>query len=155
MSDVEKFKLTMKKLVSQLRTWAKADQNVNQMKALDSYETKIGISMSVDCRGTIGLFINAVYPYAHHIMQDNDQYFIQSDLSINYRTSGLTDEDMEYNKLQQQLKEWWPAFSEEKKEFVRKHVKLLVMLGTLVVRNEKMRQIINEYRDPLNPLLFK
>lgn len=144
-TDVDKFKATIKKLLTQLRTWAKADGNIGQQRALDSYETKISMGMSIDCRGSIGLFIDGIYPFATHILEDNDQYFMNCEL----------ESDEEYNKLQKQLKEWWPAFSEERKDFVRKHIKLMVMLGAIIIRHEGLRQVINLYRDPSNPLLFK
>lgn len=144
MSDTGKFKNVMKKLLKQLRCWAKEDGNQQQLKALDTYETKIDMGMSVDCRGSIALFVDSIVPYAEHILSGNDSYFMDTKLEV----------ESEYMKLQSQLREWWPAFDEEQKEFVRKQLKLLVMLGAIVDRNEELRQVINIYRDPGNPLVF-
>jgi len=144
MSDTAKFKNIMKKFLQQLRTWAKKENNRQQLKALDTYETKIDMGMSIDCRGSISLFIESVTPYAHHILEDNDEYFMGEDIDV----------ESEYMKLQSQLREWWPGFDDDKKSFVRKYIKLLVMLGTIVSKNEELRQVINIYRDPGNPLMF-
>lgn len=144
MSDTGKFKNVMKKLLKQLRTWAKEDCNKQQLKALDTYETKIDMGMSVDCRGSIGLFVDSVVPYAEHILEGNDSYFMDTDIEV----------ESEYMKLQSQLREWWPAFDEDRKDYIRKQIKLLVMLGTIAVKHEELRQVINLYRDPGNPLVF-
>lgn len=144
MSDTGKFKNVMKKLLKQLRSWAQQENNRQQLKALDTYETKIDLGMSVDCRGSIGLFVDSIEPYAGHILSGDDSYFMYTNLDV----------DSEYMKLQSQLREWWPAFDDDQKDYVRKQIKLLVMLGTIIVKHEGLRQIINEYRDPSNPLMF-
>jgi len=144
MTDTDKFKKIMKKFFKQLRLWAKNENNKEQLQSLDSQETKIDIGMNIDCRGSIRLFLNNIYPYASQILEGNDEYFLSNNIEI----------DSEFHKLQDQLREWWPNLREDRKEYVRKHVKLLVMLGAISIKHEAIRAIINLHRDPDNPLIF-
>jgi hypothetical protein len=143
-SRVENFRKTINKFFSKLRSWAKEKNNVEQLKLLDSYETKLQLGLKANFRGSVQMFIEGVFPYAHYILEGNDQFFLVNSISTN----------SEFSKLQDQLKKWWPEFNDRQKNFVRDHVKLLLMLGTLVVKHEELRLIINQYRKPNDPLVF-
>lgn len=140
-TDTDKFREQMKKFLNQLRQWGTREQ----IKQLDKYEMKINLAMKANCRGSIGYFIESLLPYGHQILTGDDSYFLSNDFEVE------TEEDQ---MLQNQLKDWWPKFTSDQKDIIRNKVKLLLMLGTIASHNEDMRQIINCYRDPSNPLLF-
>lgn len=139
-TDVGKFKNTMFKFINQLKQWG----TPQQQKEIEKYQFKIETGMKIDGKGSIGLFVDSVIPFAHHIMQGDDDYFLKEDLV----------EDSEYLQLHDQLKSWWPSLDEKQRSAIRNKVKLLLMLAAIAVKSEELRVVINEYRDPTNPLEF-
>lgn len=139
-TPVGKFRKVLQKFLEELKTWGTPEQ----LKELSKYEYRIDIGMKVDAKGSVGLFIESIEPYAAHIMQGDDDYFMNGNLDV----------DSEYMKLQSQLREWWPNLDHDKRDIVRNKLKLLLMLGTIAVQHENLRQLINNYRDPTNPLKF-
>jgi hypothetical protein len=139
-TSLGKFRSTLDKFM----TYLKQGSSTEQRKEIDKYEMKISTGMRIDPRGSVNLFVECVIPYADHILSGNDSFFLGSDLEV----------DTEYKTLHNQLQKWWPAFSEEQREQCRKFMKLLVMQGAIAVKHEELRQIINQHRDPSNPLIF-
>lgn len=139
-TNIQKFRQTMNKLIEQLKQWSTHDQ----VKEVAKFEMKISTGMKIDPRGSINLFVDSILPYAHEILMGNDEYFLTTDIGTG----------SEYAKLTQQLKAWWPDFSEEQKEHVRRKIKLLVMLGAIAIKHEELRLIINQYREVDNPIIF-
>lgn len=140
MNNAQKFKKTIKTFVDKLKSWSTGEQ----LKEFEKLELKINTAIQINCRGTIGVFTESLLPYAHYILTDNEQFFLEN--SFANEEDGVA--------LQSKLKSWWPTFSTEQKQYVMKHIKLLLMLGCLVSENEPLRQIINQYRDKSNPLTF-
>lgn len=73
-----------------------------------------------------------------------DQFFLDTDFEI----------ESEFVELRSQMRSWWPDIDDEKKDFIRKRIKLLVMLGAICTKSEPLRVIINRFRDVDNPLVY-
>lgn len=140
-NSAQKFKKTFNNFISKMKQW---NLTPEQKKELVKIELKAGTAMQINCRGVIGIFVNSVEPYATHILENDEDYFLKNSF-----VSESEDVD-----LQSKFKEWWPDFDQEQKTFIMKHIKLLLMLGCMATENENLRQIINKYRDPSNPLVF-
>lgn len=139
--NVAKFRTTITKFIDKVKGFASPEQK----KKLTKIEFKIDAAMSLNTRGTIGLFADGLFPYTREVFSDNEQFFLQNDFS---------EGDSELMVLQRDLKEWWPTFSADQKSYIQKQMKLLIMLACLAVKHEGIRQIVNEFRDPSNPLTF-
>ena len=103
--------------------------------------------MKANPRGTIETFIDAISPYTEQILLGNDSYFTDQ-----------SSEDLgvvsDYVSFSNKLKSIWNQLTEVQKGPVRRYIKLLVMLGIIVTRNEALRQVINKHRPADNPLMF-
>lgn len=141
MNQAQKFKKTINTFITKLKSWSSGEQ----LKEFEKLELKINTAIQINCRGTIGIFTDSLLPFAHYILTDNEQFFLETSFA----------EEEEGVALQSKLKSWWPTFSNEQRTYVMKHIKLLLMLGCLVSQNEELRQIINQYRDASNPLIFE
>lgn len=135
-----KFKNVLNQLITKLNEIGTEEQR----RELQRHRMKIDAGMKINCKGTIGLFIDSVSPFADHILKEDDDYFMNTDFS----------QDSEFVKLHDQLKEWWPQLDDAQRTYIRNKVKLLLIIGALVCRDESLRQVINKYRDPSNPLVF-
>ena len=140
LTDVGKFRKTLDDMISQVKTWLTRQQLI----AIEKFEYKLNAGMKIDPRGSIGLFVESVIDFADEIMADNDQFFLATDFEI----------ESEFVELRSQMRTWWPDLDAEKQDFIRKRVKLLVMLGAICTKNEQLRAVINRYRDPENPLVY-
>lgn len=138
-TPIAKFRKQMNLLVQHLETCLPRD------KELEKHKMKIETAMKVDPRSTVEVFINTIRPHADHILTGNDSYFTDtSNLGI----------DSDYTKFCDKLKTWWEGFDRAQKEPVRRYFKLLLMLGTISIQDDPLRQVINKYRDPEKPLVF-
>lgn len=140
LTPIGKFRECMDKLLARLETWATEEQQ----RALAKFQGKYKLAMRANPRDTIGLFIDGMAPYAEYILEGDDEFFLGDTVQI----------DEEYAALGNQLKIWWPGLGEDQKDYVKKQFKLLLMLGAIAVHHEPLRQVINRYRDPSNPLVY-
>jgi hypothetical protein len=140
LTDIGKFRKTLEDMIAHVKTWLTRDQLI----AVDKFEFKLNAGMKIDPRGSINLFVTSVNEYAYHIMSDNDKFFLETNFTI----------DSEFIELRSQMLTWWPEFKDDQKEFIRKRIKLLIMLGAICTKNEELRGIINQFRDADNPLTF-
>ena len=140
LTDVGKFRKTLDDMISQVKTWLTRQQLI----AIEKFEYKLNAGMKIDPRGSINLFVESIIDYADQIMADNDQFFLDTDFEI----------ESEFVELRSQMRSWWPDIDDEKKDFIRKRIKLLVMLGAICTKSEPLRVIINRFRDVDNPLVY-
>ena len=139
-TDIGKFRKTLEDMISNVKQWLSREQLI----ALDKFEYKLNAGMKIDPRGSINLFVDSVKEFAFEIMSDNEAFFISNDFTI----------DSEFVELRSQIRGWWPDISEDKKDYLRKRIKLLIMLGAICTKNDELRVIINKFRDPENPLVY-
>ena len=141
LSDIGKFRKTLEDMITQFRSWPITRE---QIIAIDKLEYKLNAAMKIDPRGSISLFVESIIDYANEILSDNDQFFMETDIEI----------ESEFIELRSQIRSWWPSLADDKKDYVRKRIKLLVMLGAIATKSEPLRKIINSYRDVDNPLVY-
>jgi hypothetical protein len=140
MTDIGKFRKTLDDMIAQVKKWLTREQLI----AMDKFEYKLNAGMKIDPRGSINLFVDSIKGYAFEIMSDNEKFFIETDFEI----------ESEFVELRSQIRGWWPDIDDEKKDYIRKRIKLLIMLGAICTKNEELRTIINQFRDADNPLTF-
>lgn len=139
-TPIGKFRNCMKIFIDKLRSWADKDQ----LRALEKFEIKYNLAMKANPRGSLELFMEQLEPHADHILSGNDGYLMKGHVEV---------ED-EYEALLQQIKVWWPTLEEVQQHYIKKQFQLLLMLGARAVKHEGLRQVINRYRDPSNPLVY-
>ena len=139
-TPIGKFRAKMDGFLADLKSWATPEQG----RELEKFTMKYGLGMKANPRGTTEMFLNILLPYGHQIMQGDEDFFLSDQVQA----------DGEYAQLGAQLKAWWPGFSGEQKEHIKKMFKLLFMLATIALQSEEARGIINTYRDPDNPLAW-
>lgn len=139
-TPIGKFRSCMTKFLDKLEEWA----NHDQMKALDKFKLKYNMGMKVNPRDSLVIFVDTLLPYADHIMKGDDEYFLNDHIEV----------EEEYHSLSQQLKTWWPALSDNQKNYIKNSFKLLLMLSAMATRNEELRNIINRYRTADNQLVY-
>ena len=127
-------------MIVQVKQWLARDQII----AIEKFEYKLNAGMKIDPRGSINLFVDSIIDYAQEILSDNDKFFLDTDFKI----------ESEFVELRSQMREWWPNVDKDKQDFIRKRIKLLVMLGAICTKNETLRVIINQFRDQDNPLVY-
>jgi hypothetical protein len=139
-TPISKFRKSMSIFLGKLRSWADRDQ----LKELEKFELKYDMGMKVNPRDSLAFFMEALEPYADHILKGDDEYFLREHIEV---------ED-EYHDLSQQLKVWWPTLEDSQHIFIKNQFKLLLMLGAIATKHQAIRAIINQYRDPANQLVF-
>lgn len=139
LTPIGRFRAQMELLLNKLTSWASPEQQ----KELEKFRLKYDMGMRADPRGTLNYFIDGVKPYATHIMEGNDTFFLREDMVYE-----------ENQPLSRQLQAWWPKLDERKKTYIKDQFKALLMLGAIATRDEELREIINMFRDPANPLTF-
>jgi hypothetical protein len=140
LTDIGKFRKTLDDMIVQVKQWLERDQII----AIEKFEYKLNAGMKIDPRGSINLFVDSIIEYAHEILADNDKFFMDTDFEI----------ESEFVELRAQIRSWWPKLDTEKQEYIRKRIKLLVMLGAICTKSEPLRQVINRFRDEDNPLEY-
>jgi hypothetical protein len=140
MTDIGKFRKTLDDMITQVKQWLTRDQLIT----IEKFEYKLNAGMKVDPRGSVNLFVESVIEFAEKIFTDDEDFFMNSDFEI----------DSEFVQLRQQIRDWWPHMDNEKQDFIRKRMKLLIMLAAISTKNEPLRLIINKFRDEDNPLTF-
>jgi hypothetical protein len=140
LTDIGKFRKTLDDMITQVKQWLTREQLI----AIEKFEYKLNAGMKIDPRGSINLFVDSVKEFAFKILTDDDQFFLETDFDV----------DSEFVELRSQMRQWWPHLDEERKDFIRKRIKLLIMLGAICTKSEELREIINKFRDPDNPLCF-
>lgn len=140
-TDIGKFKTTMNDMISYLSSCIPRDKEVEKTKML------VETAMSANPRETVRTFTEALEPYADQILTGDDKYF----LGLDVVSLGADDEG---SRLADRIKGMWTKLDHDQQERAKRYVKLLVMLGAIATKNEKLRQTINKYRDPQNPLVF-
>lgn len=141
-TPIGKFRSSMSKFLDKLGEWAVG--NREQQKELEKFKMKYDMGMKVNPRDSLQFFVEAIEPYADHIMQGDDEYFLGDHINV----------DDEYDALSQQLKVWWPGLEEHQKVYVKNTFKLLLMLAAIATRHEGLRGTINRYRSPDNQLVY-
>jgi hypothetical protein len=139
-TPIGKFRERMDMFLKKLDSWATTEQR----KELEKFRMKYDIGMRANPRDTLCYFLNEIEPHAHEIMTGDDEYFLGENINI----------EAESQVLGNQLKKWWPCLVDEKKNYIRDQFKLLLMLGAIATKHEPLREIINSYRDPTNPLIY-
>ncbi len=140
LTDIGKFRKTLDDMIAQVKQWLVRDQII----AMEKFEYKLNAGMKIDPRGSINLFVESIIDYANEILSDNDAFFLDTDFKI----------ESEFVELRSLMRLWWPILDEDKQDFIRKRIKLLIMLGAICTKNEPLRQIINKFRDEDNPLVY-
>jgi hypothetical protein len=136
-TPIMKFRNCMNVFLIKLRTWA----NKQQSKELEKFTLKYDISMRINPMESLMLFLDLLEPHAEHILSGNEDNLLQGDVIVD-------------DVLLNQLKEWWPALEQQQQHYIKKQFQLLVMLGAKATKHEGLRTIINQFRDPSNPLVY-
>jgi hypothetical protein len=140
MSDISKFKQVLNKLVAFLDELYQSDMDYQMGK------DQLFLALGANPRDSIGLFVDAIVPFASHILEGDEKFF------LNYSVPSNT--ELKTLDIISKVKNCWGQLTGEQRKFLSDQCKLLLILGTIVSKNEKMRLLINTYRDPANPLLF-
>lgn len=141
-TPIGKFRKSMNNFLTKLDSWAVNDPE--QKKQLEKFRMKYEMGMKANPRGSLEFFIEAIVPYADHIMKGDDEFFLHEHIAV----------DDEYNTLSQQLKTWWPELEDDQRNYVKNQFKLLLMLGAIATKNEPLRVVINRYRSPDSQLKY-
>jgi len=138
-TPIGKFRSVMDKFFTRLESYV--DQTL--AKDLCKFKTKYELGMKASPRDTVTLFVTSLRPYARQIMEGRDSFFLKE----------LAVED-DYASLGESIRALWPTLGDDVHDYIRNQFKLLLMLGTIAIKDDDLRLIINEYRDPANPLEF-
>lgn len=141
-TPIAKFRKSMDNFLTKLNLWAVQDPE--QKKQLEKFKMKYEMGMKANPRGSLEFFLDAITPYADHIMKGDDEFFLNEHIEV----------DDEYNSLSQQLKVWWPELEDKQRNYVKTQFKLLLMLGAIATKNETLRLVINNYRSPDSQLTY-
>ena len=106
------------------------------------------LGMKINPRDSVNLFISNIGLHADKILLGDETFFLQADET----ELGI---DPLYLNLAKRIKILWVTKDAASKNTIKNFFKILLILGVIVVRDEKLRLIINKYRDPANPLVFK
>jgi hypothetical protein len=143
-TPIAKFRESMGKFIIKLRVWAANDESGEQLKELDKIQMKYDMGMKVNPKASLVMFINALEPHADYILAGDESYL----------TDGHVQVEDEYNQLLSRVKCWWPQLDHKQKHYIKKQFQLLFMLGSMAIKHEGMRIIINRHRDVDNPLIW-
>jgi len=135
-----KFRARIENLIKNLRPVL---TGIEQIKELEKFSLTFDLGMRANPLGTIGLFMQYLKPHADEILTGNEDYFLTTSIA-----------DTGDANLLLKLRSWWPELPEESREDIKKTLKLLIMLGTLSVKDSHLLAIINTYREADNPLTF-
>jgi hypothetical protein len=141
-TPIGKFRDSMTKFLGKLGEWAQG--NSMQSKELDKFKIKYDAGMKINPRGSLVFFVETIEPFAGHILEGDDEYFLGDHVDV---------ED-EYHALSQQIKVWWPELEIHQRKYVKNTFKLLLMLAAIATRHEGLRAVINTYRTPDNQLVY-
>ena len=139
-TPIGKFRDRMNMFLNRLDSWATSEQ----AKELEKFRIKYDAGMKINPRDTVALFISSIEPYTVQIMEGDEAFFIETEFDV----------DPEYTVLCTQLRNWWPGLDEDTRRYVKDQFKLLLMLGAIALKHEPIREVINMYRDPNNPLIY-
>jgi len=138
-TDIGKFKTTITNMMDEIKKWIPSDRDLETQCFL------VESALKINPRATITEYMSNVEPYAKHIMDGNDAYFINNVESLL---------DSEYKAFSSKIRTIWISLDNIQKNTLKKYSKLLLILGTIITHNEPLRLLINTYRDKSNPLLF-
>lgn len=134
-TDLGKFKEQLINLSNYISEIFSTDKDVEKL----NIKLKLGIDSNP--RLVAELFAEKLTPFARHILDGNDSYFLNNDLSK------MVDSDNAFEQIEQKLKSLWTKLNEDQKERIRKYFKLLLVLSCLTTKNEQLRVLINLYRE--------
>lgn len=141
LTPIGKFKNKLNDMIDYLETIVPNDRDI------EKYKMKLNTGLQANPRMVVEYFVECIEDYADHILQGDDAYFT----GMNYNQMDMDDN---YVKLSLKIKTIWSNITADQQEKIKRYFKLLVMLGAIAVRSERLRQVINKYRDPANPLMF-
>lgn len=141
-TPIGKFRDSMTKFLDKLDSWAKG--NHEQQKELEKFKLKYNMGMKVNPRDSLAFFVETIEPYAEHILQGDDEYFLGDHVEV----------DDEYHSLSQQLKVWWPQLSDNQRNYIKKTFQLLLMQAAIAIGHQGLRVVINKYRTADNQLVY-
>ena len=119
---------------------------------IEKYKLKIQTGLRFNIRDTVEYFLNEITPYANEILSGNDDFFLALDSND---IKGIDKSNMdEINKFFDKVKTYWLKLSKRKQNKLKDSFKLLIMLGAIATKNEKLRLIINRHRHKNNPLIY-
>ena len=138
-SDLSKFKEQISFLLEYISDISNGD------KLLDKTIMKIKLGLYANPREIIEIFTEEITDFADEILSGNDKFFLEE---LNLTENAL-------QPIFNRLKDIWKhsASTEQKNKIIR-YFKILVILGCMVTKNEKLRLIINNYRDIDNGITF-
>ena len=120
-------------------------KTADQLKEVEKFKITFDLGMRANPIGTTELLVRLLEPFADEILRGDEDFFL---------TAEIDQADQQNASLLKKLKKWWPALSPDFREEVKNTLKLLLMLGTLATKNERVLTVINQYRDEDNPLTF-
>jgi hypothetical protein len=143
-TDLSKFKEQISLLMDYIKEISGGDS------LLEKITIKIKLGLSANPREVIEVFTSEITDYADEILSDNDAFFLEaSNFSKDIKSNANVFEDI-FNRL----KEVWITATPAQKDKIIRYFKLLVILGCIITKNEKLRLVINNYRDPDNGITF-
>jgi|688.fasta_scaffold183798_2 hypothetical protein len=138
-TDISKFKEQISMLMEYIRELSGGDS------ILEKVIIKIRLGLSANPRETVEIFTAEITDFADEILSGNDHFFLEES---NFEENAL---QPIFNKLKQI---WKNTATRDQKDKIIRFFKILVILGCIITKNEKLRQVINTFRDADNPLMF-
>lgn len=144
-SDITKFKTQMNKLIADIHWFISEVELTPDIKIIKQKCEIVERVLGINPRDFIVLFIRNISPYAHQILKGDDAFFISSgkDLVVS-----------DYSEFIDSLCKLWADLCETKRQLIKQHFKLLLMIGAITLKDEPLRLIINQYRNESNPLIY-
>jgi hypothetical protein len=133
------------KMLNLMKTLQQECTEKEQIRELEKFKIKFEVGMSANPLATIDLFIRHLTPFAEQILLEDEQFFL---------TLSVDTQDASDSLLIDNLRKWWHILSDECRDHVKKSIKLLLMLGTIAIKNQALVDVINKYREPDNPLIL-
>ncbi len=148
-SKLSLFKEQLNRTISDLDKW------VNDPE-MEKVKLKIFTALKINIRGSVEMFMDHITPYVSEILDGNETFFINLNIDEEMKNVGANDSEMsdELQRIRERIKTHWNSLNKKQRTSLKNNFKLLVMLGAIATRNEKIRLEINKRRNINNPLVF-
>lgn len=134
-SEIQVFRNNIDKFVNQLINIYPDD------KDLKIYRDKVNAFASINPRGMVEYFMSNVQPYVAHIMERNEDFFLK-DLNPDNVI-----ENQKYRILFDKIKLLWEGgMTDDTKQTVWQYFTVFVTLGSIITKDQKSIDVINQYR---------
>lgn len=146
--NVKRFKETLDGAISFIEGIVPQELQKEYILEIEQSRAKVNLALRVNPRDSISFIMDTISEHAEEILVGDDKYFMGKN------AEELQIESNGYLMLMDHIKNLWVKCNAEEKTSIKNYIKMLLMLGTLITKNETTLAIINKHRDPSNPLKF-